>query len=144
MTLIELVIVLLIVGILTAVAAPKYQAALAHYRVNAAAGRVAADLRMVGAYARQASLAQTVKFNLAADSYAATSMPDLNDPNATYAVALRSSEYVADIVSASFSGSAVVKFNIYGRPHATGSVVVASGPLQRTIQVDEAGNVRIL
>jgi type II secretory pathway pseudopilin PulG len=144
MTLVELVIVLLIVGILAAVAAPKYQAALANYRANAAAGRVAADLRMVSAYARKSSIVQSVQFNAAADSYAAPSMPDLDDPDATYAVALQSSEYVADIVSATFGGSATIQFDIHGRPSAAGSVVVASGSLQRTVQVDETGNVSIL
>lgn len=142
-TLIELVIVLLIVGILAAAAAPKYRSALANYRANAAASRVAADLRMVSAYARKASIAQSVQFNVAADSYTA-SMPDMNGRNIDYDVALRSSEYVADVVSANFGGTSTVQFDIYGRPNAAGSVVVRSGSLQRTIQVDEAGNVSIL
>jgi prepilin-type N-terminal cleavage/methylation domain-containing protein len=143
-TLIELVIVVLIVGILAAVAAPKYRAALANYRANAAAGRVAADLRMVSAYARKVSIVQSVQFDVAADSYAAPLMPDMNGRNIAYAVALGSTEYVADVVSASFGGSATVQFDIDGRPNASGSVVVASGSLQRTVQVDETGNVSIL
>jgi prepilin-type N-terminal cleavage/methylation domain-containing protein len=143
-TLIELMIVIMIIAILAAVAAPKYQAALANYRVDAAAGRIAADLRMVGAYARKVSVAQSVQFNVAADSYAAPSMPDMDGRNVSYAVALRSSEYVADVVSASFGGSPTVQFDIYGRPNSSGTVVLGSGPRQRTVQVDETGNVTIL
>ena len=143
-TLVELVMVVMIVAILTAVAAPKYRAALANYRADAAAGRIAADLRMVAAYARKVSIAQSVQFDAGADSYAAPLFPDMNRQSTSYAVALRSSEYVADVVAASFGGSATVTFNIHGRPTAPGTVVVASGTQQRTVQLDEAGNVSIL
>jgi prepilin-type N-terminal cleavage/methylation domain-containing protein len=143
-TLIELVMVLMIVAILAAVAAPTYRSALANYRADAAAGRVAADLRMVGAYARKVSIAQSVQFNVGADSYAAPLFPDMNDGVAPYAVALGSSELAADVVSASFGGSATVQFDIHGRPAAAGTVVVASGSQQRTVQVDAAGYVSIL
>jgi prepilin-type N-terminal cleavage/methylation domain-containing protein len=143
-TLIELVMVLMVAAILAAVAAPKYQYALASYRADAAAGRVAADLRMVAAYARKVSIAQSVQFNVGADSYSAPLFPDMNDGVAPYAVALGSSELEADVVSASFGGSATVQFDIHGRPTAAGTVVVASGSQQRFVQVDAAGYVSIL
>jgi prepilin-type N-terminal cleavage/methylation domain-containing protein len=143
-TLVELVMVLMVVAILAAVAAPKYQYALANYRADAAAGRVAADLRMIGAYARKVSIAQSVQFNVGSDLYAAPLFPDMNDGVAPYTVPLRSSDYAADVVSASFGGSATVQFDIHGRPTAAGTIVVASGSQQRTVHVDATGNVSIL
>ena len=45
-TLIELVMVLAIIGLITAIAAPRYAASLARYRAESAARRVAADLAL--------------------------------------------------------------------------------------------------
>jgi prepilin-type N-terminal cleavage/methylation domain-containing protein len=143
-TIVELTVVLLIMAIMAAVAAPKYRSALASYRAGAAAGRVAADLRMIRHYAVKVSTPQTVQFNPATDSYAAVNMPDINARAGVYAVNLGASDYVTDVASANFGGSATVQFDIFGRPGAAGSVVVQAGGVQRTIQVDEAGNVSIL
>ena len=104
-TIIELTIVIMIMAMLAAGAAPRYRAALANYRVNAAAGRVAADLRMIRQYARKVSTPQTVQFNVAADSYAAPSMPDMNGRATTYSVSLGTTEYVADVTSATFAAA---------------------------------------
>jgi prepilin-type N-terminal cleavage/methylation domain-containing protein len=142
-SLVELTIVLLLLAILAAVAAPKYQAALASYRVRLAAGRVAADLRMIRQFARKASTPQTVVFDAAANSYAAPALPDRDGRAAAYAVSLWSSEYATDVVSASFGGSPSVTFDIYGRPSAAGSVVLQAGALPKSVQLDEAGNVSI-
>jgi prepilin-type N-terminal cleavage/methylation domain-containing protein len=142
-TLIELVIVMMLMAILATVAAPRYRTALANYRVNAAAGRIAADLRMVRQYARKISEPQSLVFDAAANSYSAT-MPDLSHPTNAYAVSLWSTEYQTDLVSASFGGSATVQFDIYGRPNAAGTVVVTAGGVQKTVQLSEAGHVGIL
>ena len=142
-TIIELTIVILIMAILAAAAAPRYRSALAHYRIDAAAGRIAGDLRMIRQYARKTSELQTVAFDVASDSYAAPDMPDMNFPNVTYAVDFKTSDYLTDIVSADFGGDETVDFDIYGRPDTAGEVVVQADGLQRTVQVDEAGHVSI-
>lgn len=143
-TLIELVIVVLIVGILTSVSAPKYFSSLAFYRAEAAARRVANDLRLAREHAQKTSEPQTVDFDVAADGYAIPTMPDPDHPNATYAVRLGNSEYSVNVAAAVFGPGDTVKFDIYGRPDRTGSVTVLSGSQLRTVQVDDAGNVRIL
>jgi type II secretion system protein H len=143
-TLIELVVVVLIMGIMAAAAAPRYSEAMASYRVNAAANRVAADLRMIRQYARKTSVVQSVQFDAVANSYTAPSMPDLNQPSVAYAVNLTASEYVADVTSATFGGGSTIQFDIYGRPNQTGSVSLQSGNRTRTISVDAVGNVSVL
>jgi type II secretory pathway pseudopilin PulG len=141
---IELTLVVLVLGILAAVAAPKYGASLAAYRANAAARRVAADLRLTRNYARKTSQPQTITFDATANSYAVAPMPSLDRPSDPYAVSLTATPYSADITSASFgSGGAAVQFDIYGRPNNAGSVALASGSKTYTIQLDAAGNVSI-
>jgi prepilin-type N-terminal cleavage/methylation domain-containing protein len=143
-TLIELILVMLVIGILASVAAPRYRDAMATYRADAAAKRVAADLRMVRQYAVKTSSVQTVQFDAAANTYAAVTLPDLNRPGTTYAVDLSGSEYVTDVTSATFGAGATIQFDIFGRPDATGSVTLQSGARTRTISVDAAGNVTVL
>jgi prepilin-type N-terminal cleavage/methylation domain-containing protein len=145
-TIIELTIVVLILAILAAAAAPRYRSALNFHRINAAAGRVAADLRMIRQHARKSSNAQTVTFSAATDSYSAPNMPGMNDPTTAYAVDLKASEYLTDVVTATFGslgGGPTVTFDIYGRPDNVGTVILQSDGFQRTVEVDEAGNVRI-
>jgi prepilin-type N-terminal cleavage/methylation domain-containing protein len=143
-TLVELVIVCLIMAILASVAAPKYREALIHYRVNAAAGRVAGDLRMIRQYARKNSKSQAVVFNATTNAYSAADMPKFDGVGTGYTVALLTSDYVADVISASFGGSTTITFDIYGRPAAAGTVVLQCGSTQKTVQVDDMGNVSIL
>lgn len=141
-TLIELSIVVLILAVMAAIAAPRYSAALGNYRVNAAAGRVAGDLRYIRQYARKISQPQTVTFNATTNTYTAATMTDVTRRGTGYTVNLLASDYLADITSVSF-GAGSVTFDIYGQPSVTGTVVVASGGLQRTIELDGGGNVRI-
>jgi prepilin-type N-terminal cleavage/methylation domain-containing protein len=143
-TIVELTIVALILGIMATVAAPRYSSALASYRINAAANRVAADLRMVRQYARKSSVVQTVQFDATANTYTAASMPDLNRPGSAYAVNLGTSEYVTDVTAATFGGGATVQFDIFGRPNLTGTVSLQSGSRTRTVNIDAAGNVSVL
>jgi prepilin-type N-terminal cleavage/methylation domain-containing protein len=142
-TLIEIAIVVLIFGILTAIASPKYITALATYRANGAARRVACDLRLARNHARKVSLATTVSFNTGTENYTVTGMPDLDRPGQTYSVTLSASPLHADLVAVNFGGGGSVQFDIYGRPSNSGTVTVRSGGRQHIVQVDAAGSVSI-
>jgi prepilin-type N-terminal cleavage/methylation domain-containing protein len=142
-TIVELTMVVLVLGILAAVAAPKYKSALAAFRVDAAARRVAADLRLARNYAKKTSQAQTVDFDAAANTYAMSTMPDPDRPSSTYAVNLGSSQYYGDVWSATFGAGDAVQFDIYGNPNYTGSVLVRSSGLQKIVQVNEGGVISI-
>jgi Tfp pilus assembly protein FimT len=143
-TLVELVIMILVLGIVAGTAGPKYVESLAYYRVQAAAQRVAADLRLAREYAQKDSQPQTVDFDVATDSYAMSSMPDPIRPSNIYAVSLSTAQSPVDLSSANFEGVDAIQFDIYGRANREGSVVVQSRSKQRTVQVDKAGNVSIL
>lgn len=62
-TLVELTMVVLIIDILAMVAAPRHIGSLAHFRVEAAARRIAADLEWARQTARTTGVNQTVTFD---------------------------------------------------------------------------------
>ncbi len=100
----ELVLVLVIIGVVSAVVVPRFGASVARYRLEAAAQRVTADLRLVRQRAQQASLAQTIVFDAVADTYGVATMPDPDHPNGTYLVRLDRAPYEVNLVSADFGG----------------------------------------
>jgi hypothetical protein len=142
-TAVEIVIVVLIMGILAGVGAPKYLSSLAHFRLEAAARRVAADLRWARAYAQKVSVSQTVDFDATGDSYVLTGLADPDRPAATYGQRL-AAVYSIDLFSAEFASVDWVQFDMFGRPDKSGAVVLKAGARQRTVEVDAAGQVRIL
>jgi prepilin-type N-terminal cleavage/methylation domain-containing protein len=142
-TLVEIVIVLLIVGILAAVAAPKYSAALSSFRLQAVADRIAGDIRYAKRMAQQNSATQTIAFDAAANSYTLAGMADANHQARTYQFSLADLEYDCDLVSADFGGSATLTFSVYGQPTSTGTVVVSCGGATSTLAIDSLGQVSI-
>jgi Tfp pilus assembly protein FimT len=142
-TAVEAVIVVLIMGILAGVGAPRYLSSLAHFRLEAASRRVAADLRWARDHAQKVSASQTVDFDAASDSFVLTSLADPDHPSTTYGVRLAAT-YSVDLFSATFGAGDLVQFDMYGRPTNSGTVVLKAGTRQRTVQVDAAGQVRIL
>lgn len=142
-TTIEMTIVVLITGILVSVGAPRYLESLAHYRIEAAARLVAMDLRMACDHAIRTSTSQTVDFDAATESYALPTIADPDRLSATYSVQL-TTRYSVVVHTATFGSVDLVQFDMYGRPSNSGSVVLRAGVRQRTIEVDAAGNVRII
>lgn len=143
-TLIELMIVLLIVAIMAAVAAPKYAESLSSFRLQGVAQRIAADIRQARRYAQQNSSTQTINFDVATNSYTLTGINDVDRRSRTYQFSLASPEYECELVSANFNSTAILSFDIYGRPVNAGTIVVRCGNLTQTLSVDELGQVTVL
>lgn len=142
-TLVELVIVLLMVGILAGVAAPKFSASLSSFRLQAVAERIAGDIRYAKRMAQQNSSTQAMVFDPAADSYTLTAVTDVNRRARTFQFSLTDIEYECDLVSADFGGSPTLTFNIFGQPVSTGTVVVSCGGETSTLTIDSLGQVSI-
>lgn len=151
-TLLELLMVMIIVGILAAAAIPRLRG-LETVKVSAAAKSLAADLRYVQQYAMTRHLRARVVFNLANKSYSAqeenatNSWVSIKSPFTRTAMALdfpRDPRYAGVIItSASFGGQPNVTFNWTGAPVSGGSVVISFKNVGRTVTVEnETGLVR--
>ena len=123
-TLLELVLVVCILAIISALAAPRYANSLNYYRADLASKRIAADLAMARGNAWAAGAHRTATFTVATSSYVVAGIRGLDQAATDYAVSLSSDPYCSQIVSANFNGLATVTFDGYGMPDHGGQVVV--------------------
>ena len=128
--------VLVIIGVLAAMALPRFSSAMANHRADVAATRVAASLDLARRHARNTGTAQSVRFNVAANGYILPSVKDLAHPALAYAVRLADPPYESAIVNAEFGGDTELIFDGYGVPDSGGSVTIQSGRIQKIISVD--------
>jgi len=141
-TLLEVLLVLAIMAVCAAMAAPRYGRASGRYRADLAARRVAADLRLAQSCAKAASAARTVSFSTATKSYQLLSVPAPDGVSGDYTVVLSSEPYGADLASVNFNNGTQVVFNGWGLPNYGGTVVVSVGGQQKTVVV-EMGTGRV-
>jgi type IV fimbrial biogenesis protein FimU len=135
-SMIELVIVILIMSIFGAVAAPKFFNTLLFHRVESAARRVKADIDYARQRARLTSTAQTVTFT--GSSYTLSGIKSLDLNSSTYTVNLTRTPYVLDSATANFGGTQVLSFDGYGSPSSSGTVILTAHAHQCTVSVDGA------
>lgn len=139
LTMVELVVVLLIVGIMAAAIAPKMVDTATSSRVQAVALTIAADIEMAAQRAKELGKTQTVNFTTASDTYELLNMQDIDHPGEAYSVDLTDSQYNASLSSSSFGSDGTassITFNRFGRPDYGGSVEVTVSSKQRTVLVD--------
>lgn len=143
-SLVEMLVVMLIMGIVGAIALPRYSQFQSQQKVEAAARRITSDLAYASRRANSTSTTQTVTFNIASHKYTLVQAKNPNKPNETYVVKLGLEPYNARIVSAAFGGDTSIVFNGYGRPDSGGSVTIAVGSRQKTITIGgDGGKVEI-
>ncbi len=136
-SLIELVLVLTIISVLSAIAVPRYANSLARYRVDAAARRVVADLAYARQLARSTSASISVRIRPTVDVVKLLNVQDPDDPtNANTRTVLSAAPYHADVISSDFGGDALIIFDGYGDPDSGGSAVLTVGTESRTIVLD--------
>jgi len=152
-TMVEVVVVMLVMGILAAVAAPRYISSMNRYRVEAAARRIVVDLNMMrGRAMMKGGLQQQwVSFDAGNEKYHMWFTPDPDHPEKDYWVEFSKTAYPVDLVSAAFTntagytGDVTVIYDMYGTPYSDtvstaplteGTIVVASGGELRTVVID--------
>lgn len=137
-SLIELLMVLAIVGVAAAIAAPRYGNAASRYATESAAHRVAADLDQARELARGASTSYVVTFKTGTGAYEfGPGGTDASSP-LFQVVRMDREPYGVTIESADFAGSNILTFNGYGVPDAGGSLLVSKG--SRSYRVTLAAN----
>ncbi len=131
---IELVVVILIMSIFGAVAAPAFFDSLLYHRVESAARRVKADIDYARQRAQLTSAAQTITFS--GSTYALAGVKDLDRAYDTYSVDFLQSPYSLDSATANFGGAQTLSFDGYGTPSSGGTVVLTAKAHQCTVTVD--------
>ncbi len=140
-TLLELVIVVLIMGILAGIAAPRFSHLIASYSLDAAVDRIRLDLQQAAHRAKQISAPVTVSFNPGNHSYRIVGIPDLANPTRDYQVSLTDPPYQVRISSIEMGGDREIVFNGFGLPDTVATIQIAVASRKRTIQLDANGNV---
>ena len=143
-SLVELVMILAIIGVLGAMAAPRYLISLHRYRAGAAAHRLAADLELTRERAAAASTSRTLAINTDNRSYT-ISWTSSDGSTATRIVRLDREPYLAKIVETNLGGDRRVRFNGYGVPeNGGGSITVGVGDTRRSVVIHSGpGKVRV-
>lgn len=137
---VEVAIAVAILGILLAVAVPRWAAAVGRHQARGAARRVAADLRLVAARADAKSASIRVEFHPALHEYSVPGAANPDAPGVDYRVNVKRL-HGAVLAAADFGGQTSVTFNGYGVPDAPGSVTLQAGGHDAVVIVDAAGRV---
>jgi type II secretion system protein H len=135
-SLIELLVVLALIGIVAAIAAPRFAAASATYRVEMAARRVAADMKFAQRYARMTSQQVILSFDASGHRYRLGGVPDPSRAAQEYAVDLSVEPFAVRLTGVNLAPGDQVVFDAYGAPSAGGSVTLGSGDRTRVVTLD--------
>ncbi|WP_372720207.1 GspH/FimT family pseudopilin [Novipirellula sp.] len=145
LSLIEITIVLVILGIMTAAAAPRWADSLQRYRVANTANRMVADLKRAQLTAFRSSAAKTVTFDVDREQYSIADVRPLERPSGDYLVKLSEPPYQSSLVSVwGRTGTQTLTFNGFGIPNRGGNIIVGSGRLQTTITVDAVTGTAVI
>lgn len=143
-TFIELLIVMVVVGIVGAIALPRYGRAVSHYRLTGALNRVVADINAARSSAMATSKNQTITFNAGANTYTITGLASLENNGSAYTANLSAEPYKTAISVVSFGASLqTVTFDSYGTPDNAGSISLACGSVVKSVAVDATGKVTL-
>lgn len=135
-TLVETILVVLIIGILTATAVPRFADTMSRSRLDCAARRLAADMNLARQQAITSSAPRSLEFVLETHSYSLPNVAALDRPGDTYAVTLGASPYNVSLIAADFGGDAAIRFDHYGHPDSGGQCTIRAGQHQKTIAVN--------
>ena len=137
-TFLETVVVLAIIGIMAAIAIPRYAGALTNQHIEAAARRIVVDLARAQRKAKASSASQSVLFSVEDNSYTLPGVADMDHSGSVYTVELSQPPYEATLLSADFDGTQEMIYDGYGIPldGVGGSVLIQVGSLFKTITVD--------
>lgn len=145
-SLLELVMVLTIIAILAAIATPRYASAMARYRADLAARRIAADLLLAQRIARTESRSRTVQFDMEHCQYELINVSNPDQPQKPYLVNLTDPPYQASQLKVQATKhnrggnnktatNLAITFNGFGVPDDQYTIAVQSGAITRTVIV---------
>lgn len=125
---------MIIIGIVAAIAMPRFAQATSRQQLDAAAKRLIADFALARTRANAASQTLTLTF----DPDTGTYIMDAVGGDAL-TVDLSQSPYGVKISGAAFSGNRYAQFNAFGVPLSTGKVTLANASGSVTIVLKDNG-----
>lgn len=133
-TLIELVLVVIIVGVISAIAVPRFAQATARQQLDAAANRLISDFQKAQHHAQATSNDVELSFDASGNSYTFTPAS-----GTSFQVQLDESPYQVKVTKATFEDTTAVTFNGFGIPSAQGAVVLESATGSVIVNLGENG-----
>jgi prepilin-type N-terminal cleavage/methylation domain-containing protein len=135
-TLIEVILVVVIIGVLAAIAAPRFANASQNHQTTLAARKLAADIAWCRMAARAGSTTTTLTFNTASVSYTLSGMganiPDLTVKLSEAPFKITSLATSLTDVNTAASVSAI-SFDPNGLPSASGSITVGTTAFSKSV-----------
>lgn len=126
-TLIELVVVIVLIGVMAAVAVPRFAAASTRYRVDAAVQQIIADLNVTAALANRASASRTISFEPDDETYTLVDQPSKADPDEDQVVHLGREPFGVNLLQVTFGADTEVAVSGHGLLLESGQLTVAAG-----------------
>lgn len=141
----EMVVVLAIIGVLSAIALPRFGSSLTRVRLDNAARRIVRDVELAQRTARARSISVNMVFNQAAERYRIVGLPSLESSQRVYRVDLEVEYDGVVINTANFGGSNSFTFDGYGVPNNGGSITISlAGQTQIIFVNPETGIAELL
>lgn len=134
-TLLELLTVVVILGVMSAIAIPRFGDFSHGMSLDAAERQVLVDIERARRRAIESSASVTVAFRPVQDAYFINALPSLDRSDQTYSVRLAEEPYGVDLVSADFAGTTNLTFNAYGEALYDGTVTFSLADRTRTVTV---------
>ena len=140
-SLVEVTLCALIIGLVAAVAVPRYAASQARFRLEAAVRRVQADLDLARQQAQATSRPVTVHLLIATDRLEIVGAAGLDDSAVAYATQLAAGPYHCDLAAVDLGGDASLVFDGFGEADSGGSIRLVHGTLTCHATIDRRGEV---
>ena len=138
-TLLELLVVISIIAIASAVAVPRLSGSISNARVTSAGQRIIADLARARSRAIAQSASVTLRFSrltyevIGDQRTADRAMPAL--------VTLTAAPYYTQVESADLGGTDTLTYDMFGTPSSGGAITLTSGGHAIIIKIDEASGI---
>jgi prepilin-type N-terminal cleavage/methylation domain-containing protein len=141
-SIVEITVTVMILGILAAIASPIYSKSLVNYRLDVATQRIIQDIEQTRQVARRTNSSQLITFSTNDQCYKVSGIQSLDKPGQTYVVWLGNAPYQCQLLflaKADEPSVAItnvdVTFDRFGMPNYGILLRVGTGTIQRQIFV---------